>query len=132
MSEQRAYFYKGEKLVGESRVSSGKKKFETPPGSYKAIQKSKDHVSNAYGRFIAADGTVLNRDADPRIDPLPEGAHFEGASMPYFVRFHGGYGFHAGAVPRYPASHGCVRLPREMAAHFYNASRVGMPVTVRR
>ncbi len=131
ISEQRAFFYKGDKLVGESRISSGKSGFGTPPGSYKAIQKDKDHVSNLYGRYIGADGSIVKRDADVTKDPLPEGAKFVGAEMPYFVRFHRGYGFHAGMVPRYAASHGCVRLPRAMAARFYDASELGMRITVR-
>src|SRR5450432_146297 len=39
LDEQRAYFYKGKQLIGESRISTGKKGFETPPGHYKVIQK---------------------------------------------------------------------------------------------
>jgi len=37
---------------------------------------------------------------------------------------------HAGYLPGYPASHGCVRLPREMAGHFYNNVSLGTPVDV--
>ena len=48
--------------------------------------------------------------------------------MPYFLRFHEGYGLHAGRVPAYRASHGCVRMPREFAMHFYNGAVVGTPV----
>ena len=50
--------------------------------------------------------------------------------MPYFLRFSGGYGLHAGSVPNHPASHGCVRLPAEMAKHFYANASVGTPVRV--
>ena len=130
LGEQRAYFYKGEKLVGEANVSSGKKNFRTPGGSFKVIQKDKDHVSNLYGDFIDEAGWVVKSNVDTSKDPVPEGATFRGAKMPYFLRFHGGYGMHAGRVPNYPASHGCVRLPRFMAEHFYSNAVAGTPVTI--
>jgi lipoprotein-anchoring transpeptidase ErfK/SrfK len=50
--------------------------------------------------------------------------------MPYFMRFSGGYGLHAGVVPNRRASHGCVRLPRIMAERLFTHSVVGTPVTV--
>ena len=61
---------------------------------------------------------------------VPEGMTFAGAKMPYFQRFTGGYGLHAGVVPNRRASHGCVRLPRIMAERFYSHTSVGTPVTV--
>lgn len=130
LSDQRAYFYKGDKLVGESNVSSGKKGFETPPGQYKVIQKDKDHVSNLYGEYVDADGNVVQKNVDVTKDPVPEGATFQGAKMPYFMRFTGGYGLHAGYVPRYRASHGCIRMPGSMAQYFFNAAKIGTSVTV--
>jgi lipoprotein-anchoring transpeptidase ErfK/SrfK len=130
LSEQRAYFYKGGKLVGESVISSGKKGFETPPGQYKVIQKDKDHISNLYGDYVDADGNVVRKNVDVTKDPLPAGAAFQGAKMPFFLRFTGGYGMHAGYLPGYAASHGCVRMPESMAEHFFNAVDEGMPVTV--
>jgi lipoprotein-anchoring transpeptidase ErfK/SrfK len=131
LSEQRAYFYKGKELVGESTVSSGKKGFETPPGDYKIIQKDKDHVSNLYGEYVDAAGAVIQKNVDVSKDPLPEGATFVGAKMPYFMRFRDGYGMHAGYVPKYRASHGCIRMPRTMVEYFFNAAEVGTPVTVK-
>jgi lipoprotein-anchoring transpeptidase ErfK/SrfK len=130
LSEQRAYFYKGDKLVGESVISSGKKGFETPPGKYSVIQKDKDHVSNLYGNYIDASGDVVKRNVDVTKDPLPAGATFQGAKMPFFLRFTGGYGMHAGYLPGYAASHGCVRMPLSMAEHFFDAADEGTPVTV--
>lgn len=130
LSAQRAYFYKGDTLVGESVISSGKKKFETPTGSFKIIQKHKDHASNLYGDYVDEFGEVVQKEVDVTKDPLPEGATFRGAKMPYFLRFHGGTGMHAGRVPGYRASHGCVRLVRFMAEHFYNNSAYGTPVQV--
>ena len=130
LSEQRAYFYKGGKLVGDSTISSGKKGFETPPGQYTVIQKDKDHLSNIYGDYVDADGNIVKKNVDVTKDPLPPGAVFQGAKMPFFLRFTGGYGMHAGHLPGYRASHGCVRMPGAMAEHFFNAAEVGMPVTV--
>ena len=130
LGSQRAFFYKGDRLIGESAISSGRKGFETPPGSYRVIQKSKDHVSNLYGDFVDEAGTVVKKNVDTSKQQPPEGATFRGASMPYFLRFHGGYGMHAGRLPGRRASHGCVRLPRWMAAHFYNNAAIGTPVVV--
>ncbi|MGB8352874.1 MAG: L,D-transpeptidase family protein [Chthoniobacteraceae bacterium] len=130
LSEQRAYFFKDKTVVGESTISSGKKGFETPPGNYKVIQKDKNHVSNLYGEYVDADGTVVQKNVDVTKDPLPEGATFSGAKMPYFMRFTGGYGMHVGYVPRYRASHGCIRMPGAMAEHFFDAVEIGTPVTV--
>ena len=130
LSEQRAYFFKDKTPVGESTISSGKKGFETPPGNYKVIQKDKNHVSNLYGEYVDADGTVVQKNVDVTKDPLPEGATFSGAKMPFFMRFTGGYGMHEGYVPRYRASHGCIRMPGSMAEHFFNAVEIGTPVTV--
>lgn len=90
LSEQRAYFYKGDKLVGESTISSGKKGFETPPGQYKVIQKDKTHVSNLYGNYVDLEDNIVQRNVDVTKDPVPEGAEFSGAKMPNFLRFTGG------------------------------------------
>lgn len=130
LGEQRAYFFSDQTVVGDTRISSGKKRFETPPGEYKVIQKDKNHVSNLYGKIMGGDGTVLKSDADMSKDNVPEGGNFVGAKMPYFLRFHAGYGLHAGRVPSYPASHGCVRLPSGMASNFFDHAALGTPVSV--
>ena len=131
LGEQRAYFYRGKRIVGRSTISSGRKGFETPPGKYRVIQKDEDHVSNLYGDFIAEDGTVVQSNVDVRKDARPSGSRFDGAEMPYFLRFRGGYGMHAGYVPRHRASHGCIRMPTRMARRFYEAARIGTPVIVK-
>jgi lipoprotein-anchoring transpeptidase ErfK/SrfK len=130
ISKQRAYFYKGKTLVGESTVSSGKRGFDTPPGRYKVIQKDKDHASNLYGDYVDDEGNVVRMSVDVTKDPQPAGTTFRGAPMRYFLRFTGGYGMHAGQLPGYRASHGCVRLPREMARHFFENASYGTPVVV--
>jgi hypothetical protein len=131
VGEQRAYFYKGHRLVGESTVSTGKRGFDTPPGHYRVIQKDRDHVSSEFGDYVNGRGEVVKSNIDVRKDPQPEGTHFDGARMPYFMRFNGGYGMHAGYVPRFRASHGCIRLPPRMARHFFENTPDGTPVIVR-
>ena len=131
LHEQRAYFYKGKHLVGESNISTGKKGYETPPGKYRVIQKDADHVSSEYGDYIDEDGLVLEKNISARKDPKPRGAIFDGARMPYFLRFTRGYGMHAGFVPRYRASHGCIRMPAKMARHFFEAADEDTPVIVK-
>lgn len=130
LSEQRVYLYKGDVLIGDSKCSSGKNGFETPPGTYRVMEKSKDHASNLYGNFVDAEGNVVQKDVDTSKMQAPEGAIFVGAKMPFFQRFTNGYGLHAGIVPNHRASHGCVRLPRVMAERFYEQTQVGTPVFI--
>jgi hypothetical protein len=131
LTKQRAFFYKGKHLVGESSISTGRRGFETPPGTYRVIQKDENHVSNLYGSYVDEDGTVVQGNVEAGKDPMPDGTEFRGAPMPYFLRFTRGYGMHAGYVPRYRASHGCIRMPREMAKHFFDAVEEDTPVVVK-
>jgi len=130
LGEQRAFFYKGKHLVGESNISTGRQGFETPPGKYSVIQKDEYHVSNLYGDYVNKDGEVVERNVDISRDPQPAGTEFVGAQMPYFLRFTRGYGMHAGFVPRYRASHGCIRMPTDMAKHFFEHAKEDTPVIV--
>jgi hypothetical protein len=50
--------------------------------------------------------------------------------MPYFMEFSKYVGMHAGYLPGYPASHGCVRMPKDLAAEFFARVQVGTPVRV--
>jgi hypothetical protein len=50
--------------------------------------------------------------------------------MPYFMEFSPAIGMHAGYLPGYPASHGCVRMPRDLAEQFFERVHSGTPVTV--
>ena len=64
-------------------------------------------------------------------DPKPPGTRFKGAPMPYFMRLTGsGVGLHAGYLPGYPASHGCIRMPEFMAENFFSSVSIGTPVTI--
>jgi hypothetical protein len=52
------------------------------------------------------------------------------APMEYFLRFDGANGLHAGIIKSFPASHGCVRLPKDKAILFFNTASVGTPVHI--
>ncbi|MFC6631716.1 L,D-transpeptidase [Microbulbifer taiwanensis] len=132
LSEQRAYFYKGGKLVGVSKVSSGKKGYSTGPGHFRVLSKHPNHRSTIYGSFVdMRTGRVVKADVNTRKDRRPPGTYYRGAKMNNYIRFNGGIGLHAsGHVPNYPASHGCVRMPPHMARKFYQHARVGTPVRV--
>ena len=130
LGEQRAYFYKGGELVGISAISTGREGFGTNAGSFKIIQKDKDHVSSRFGDYIAPGGTVIKKEIDREKDPMPRGAIYDGARMPYFMRIVGGTGMHEGFLPGYPASHGCIRMPGQMAEIFFRNVSVGTPVSV--
>ena len=130
LSQQRAYFYKGQTLVGVSKVSTGTNEHATPPGDFKITQKSADHESNLYGEYKYPDGTIIQKEVDVTKHPKPPGAIFDGADMPYFMRFNGGIGMHCGFLPGFAASHGCVRMPHNMAKIFYENVEIGTPVRV--
>jgi len=130
LSEQRAYFYKGGQLVGVSQLSTGREGLNTPSGSFSIIQKDVDHVSSKYGDFVDADDNVVAANVDVEKDKKPPGTHFKGAPMPYFMRIVGGVGMHAGYLPGYPASHGCIRMPEFMAENFFRSVSTGTPVSI--
>src|SRR6266498_442545 len=130
IGEQKAYFYKGKRVVGESTVSTGKPGFSTPPGHYTVLSKAADHVSTIFGDYVDDYGNVVRSNIDARKDSRPKGTHFDGARMPYAMFFRGGYAMHQGYVPPFAASHGCIRLPKDMARPFFENAPVGTPVTV--
>ena len=103
LDEQRAYVYRNGVLTGVTTVSTGKKGHETPTGVFTILQKNKDHHSNLYNN----------------------------APMPFMQRLTwGGIALHAGGLPGYPASHGCIRLPSEFARRLFEITVTGMTVVV--
>ena len=103
LPEQRAYVYRNGVLIGASTVSTGKKGHDTPTGVFTILQKHEDHRSNLYND----------------------------APMPYMQRLTwSGVALHAGALPGYPASHGCVRMPYEFARLLYGETKTGLTVIV--
>ena len=131
IGEQRAYFYKGKVIVGETTVSTGKAGFSTPPGQYRVVWKNKDHISTRFGDYVDDFGNVVKSNVDSRKDSRPKGSHFDGARMPYAMFFRGGYAMHQGYVPPYAASHGCIRLPNGIAEIFFENAPLGTPVIVK-
>jgi lipoprotein-anchoring transpeptidase ErfK/SrfK len=100
---QRFYIYRGEKLVGVSTISSGKKGKETPLGLWAVMLKKKQGYSRKY----------------------------DNAPMPYMQMYDPmGIAFHAGPNPGYPASHGCVRLPLKFAERLFPMTKMGTKVIV--
>ncbi|ATE63745.1 hypothetical protein COO09_08630 [Rhizorhabdus dicambivorans] len=103
IAQQRAYAYRNGLPIGISTVSTGKKGHETPTGVFTLLQKNVDHKSNLY----------------------------DDAPMPYMQRLTwDGIALHAGNLPGYPASHGCVRLPLGFAKLLYEVTKLGLTVIV--
>src|SRR6478735_2870735 len=105
LDEQMAYVYRNGQRIGRSTVSSGKKGYETPTGVFSILQKNKDHYSKKYNN----------------------------APMPNMQRLTwDGIALHAGNLPGYPASHGCVRLPLEFSKLLFGVSSTGVTVVISR
>ena len=131
LSQQVANFYRGDVMVGRSRISSGDAQHRTPTGKFSILEKHHDHYSNRYGDFVFPDGTVARANVDVKTDKPPAGSRFAGSQMTYFMRLtYDGVGMHKGFLPGYPASHGCVRMPENMAAIFFQNVQLGTPVLV--
>src|ERR1700724_3118862 len=124
IKEQRAYFYKNGMLVGISQLSTGREGLNTPAGHFSILNKDKTHVSSQYGDFVDKTDQVVKPNVAVS-DPKPPGAHFKGAPMPYYMQIAPGFGMHAGYLPGYPASHGCIRMPEFMAEAFFKSISVG-------
>jgi hypothetical protein len=130
LTTQSAAFFKAGVEVGKSPISSGREGYTTPTGSFSILQKNKNHVSSLYGDYVDAEGNVVMANVASNRDARPKGTTFRGAPMPYFMRIFGGVGMHAGYLPGYPASHGCIRMPRGAAQRFFENAPLGTPVRV--
>ncbi|WP_061021692.1 L,D-transpeptidase [Bradyrhizobium sp. CCH5-F6] len=103
IDRQKMTVYDSTGVFAESPVSTGMKGHSTPMGVFSVIQKHKFHHSNIYS----------------------------GAPMPYMQRITwSGVAMHAGALPGYPASHGCIRMPLAFAMKMWNWTRMGARVIV--
>jgi len=129
LQDQMAYLIEGGDVVLSTPISTGRAGHLTATGVFKIIEKERNHFSNLYGKIVDARGNVVVSDADADM-PVPRGGKFVPAPMRYFMRFHGATGMHAGYLPGYPASHGCVRLPESNAIALFNSVEIGTPVTV--
>jgi lipoprotein-anchoring transpeptidase ErfK/SrfK len=129
LQDQMAYLIEDGYVLLASPISSGRHGHLTTRGRFKITQKERNHYSNLYGKIVDARGNTIVADADSAM-PVPRGGRFVPAPMRYFMRFNGAEGMHAGYLPGYPASHGCVRLPEENAIAFFETVQIGTPVTV--
>lgn len=100
---QIAYVYRDGVLIAASTVSTGKRGKSTPAGEFTILQKREFHRSNLYSN----------------------------APMPFMQRLTWtGIALHAGVLPGYPASHGCIRFPREFARRLFEITELGVPVSI--
>jgi len=101
--EQRVHVFRNGVRIAVSTCSTGKPGHETPTGVFTILQKDKNHHSSTYNN----------------------------ASMPNMNRLTwDGVALHAGKLPGYPASHGCVRLPMEFSEKLFSITHVGTPVII--
>ena len=120
-----------DEVVIDSPISSGKRGHSTPKGDYRIMEKDKDHRSSIYGDFVDRSGRTVRRGVSTKIDSAPAGSRYVGASMRWFMRLRGdGVGMHTGILPGYPASHGCIRLPDQVAMMIFQRVKTGTSVSV--
>jgi hypothetical protein len=103
LRSQRITVYDADGWIMRAAVSSGQAGRETPAGVFSVIQKDAEHHSNLY----------------------------DDAYMPHMQRLTwSGIALHGGLLPGHPASHGCIRLPYDFAAHLFDLTKLGMRVIV--
>ncbi|MET0268636.1 MAG: L,D-transpeptidase [Duganella sp.] len=103
LSRQLATIYRNGVRIGVSTVSTGKAGHETPTGVFTILEKNVEHHSNVYNN----------------------------ASMPYQQRLTwSGVALHAGGLPGYPESHGCVHLPYAFARELFSATSHSTTVVI--
>lgn len=131
LEKQRAYLFVGDEIAVDTPISSGKRKGMTPKGEFTVLERDPDHRSSIYGDFVNSQGQVVRGGVSTKVDSAPSGTRFRGAPMAYFMRLTWtGVGLHVGHLPGYPASHGCIRLPAEIAPLIYEKTKLGTPVEV--
>lgn len=103
LATQRAVIYRNGVPIGISTVSTGRPGYGTPTGTFTVLQRQVEHYSRTY----------------------------DNAPMPYMQRLTWrGVALHGGNLPGYPASHGCIRLPKQFARLLYGVTRLGMTVVI--
>ena len=105
VATQRAVLFRNGVPIAATSVSTGRPGHATPTGVFTILQKQIEHYSSVY----------------------------DSAPMPYMQRLTWqGVALHAGNLPGYPASHGCIRMPADFAKRLYGETKVGMTVVVTR
>jgi hypothetical protein len=132
LPDQIAEFQRADRVIGWCYVATGKEGHGTSAGSYKITEKIEDKYSNRYGWIEDEFGNVVDNDAQPG-DKVPEGMVYVPAPMPFWMRLTSyGIGMHGGFIPEpgKPASHGCIRLPKEFVPVLFDSVVIGTPVTI--
>lgn len=132
LSDQIATIRRGDREIGWCFVATGLEGRSTRPGSYRITEKIVDKHSNKYGWIENEFGEVTDDDASPG-DRLQPGEVYKPAPMPYWMRLTDyGIGMHVGNIPRpgEPASHGCIRMPKEFVPTLFDMVKVGTPVKI--
>ena len=105
LGDQRVTIYDSDGPIMQGPISTGATPNDTPPGIYAILQKNREHYSNRY----------------------------DDAAMPFMQRITWtGIALHGGALPGYPASHGCVRLREDFANDLFDKTKLGMRVVISR
>jgi lipoprotein-anchoring transpeptidase ErfK/SrfK len=131
LSKQRAYLMVGDEIYIDFPISSGKRSGMTPTGTFRISQKDPDHRSSVYGEFVDWRGRVVRSGVSTKVDSAPRGTRYRGAQMKWFMRLtDSGIGMHVGILPGYPASHGCIRLPADIAPLIYQKVGIGTPAVI--
>ena len=103
LKTQRSVLFRNGVPIGASTVSTGRPGYETPTGVFTILQKHVEHYSSKY----------------------------DNAPMPYMERLTWyGVALHAGHLPGFPASHGCIRMPAGFAKLLYGVTKLGMTVII--
>lgn len=132
LSEQMATVERGGREIGWAYVATGIEGRGTPSGTYRITEKIVDKHSNRYGWIENEYGEVTDNDASPG-DPLQPGERYMPAPMPYWMRLTNyGIGMHIGKIPQpgEPASHGCIRMPKEFVPTLFDQVKLGTPVKI--
>jgi hypothetical protein len=132
LPDQIAEIKRGGREIGWCYVATGKEGHGTRAGSYAITEKIEDKYSNRYGWIEDELGNVVDGDAKPS-DKVPKGMIYVPAPMPFWMRLTSyGIGMHGGLIPEpgKPASHGCIRMPKDFVPQLFDAVVVGTPVTI--
>lgn len=129
LENQRGHLLVDGKEAMDFPVCTGKDTHKTPRGKFSIIEKQRKYRSHSYGSVYDSAGNMAVADATPRTK-VPSGGKYVGASMPLWMRLHGGVGMHVGTVYRNASSHGCIRIPSEACSIIFEKCPVGTPVRI--
>ncbi len=132
LSQQRGRLYVDGQVALDWPVSTGTDSKPTSRGTFRILEKKKEHFSGRFGSILDAEGKVLVADADSRKHTVPAGCTWKGAEMPNWMRLTDtGIGMHTGQViPGKRLSHGCIRMPHVVSSLLFDILEIKSPVYV--